>query len=85
MPSVPPALPMKRTSEGLRDALFDEIDAFKRGQGDPQRAMAISKLAAQILSAAKVEHEVAKFKGADGYSPAPLQLGSAGNEGQTSQ
>lgn len=79
MPSQPirkPDAPVIRTSAGLRDALFDEIDAFRRGDGDVNRAVAISKLAAQILGAAKIEHEVAKFKGSEGYAAEPLQLGS---------
>lgn len=77
-----PATPTDRTSLGLRDALFDEIDAFRKGHGDPQRAVAISKLAGQILASAKIEHEVAKYKGSDGYAATPMQLGRrAGDEG----
>ncbi len=68
--------PVVRTSVGLRDALFDEIQAFKEGKGDPQRAMAISKLAAQILASAKLDHEVAKYKGAPDYDAEALQLGA---------
>ena len=68
--------PMTRTSEGLRDALFDEIDAFRRGQGDAQRATAIAKLVDKVLATAKLEHEVSKYQGADGYSPKVLTLGS---------
>jgi hypothetical protein len=67
--------PHERTSVGLRDMLFDEIDALRAGKSDPQRAQAISKLAAQILASAKIEHEVAKYKGSDGYESQPLQLG----------
>ena len=68
--------PMTRNTVGLRDALFDEIDAFRRGQGDPQRATAIAKLTDKILSVAKLEHEVAKYDGTSGYSPKVLELGS---------
>lgn len=75
-----PDEPALRTSAGLRDALFDEIDAFRTGKGDPQRAVAVSKLAAQILCAAKVEHEVARFRTSEGYAPAPLQLGAGTDE-----
>lgn len=71
-----PATLTERSSAGLRDALFDEIDAFRKGKGDPQRAVAISKLASQILVSARIEHEIAKYKGSDGYASEPLQLGS---------
>lgn len=41
--------PIKRTSAGLRDALFDEIDALRRGDGDSQRATAIARLASNVI------------------------------------
>ncbi len=45
----------KRTTKGLRDVLFDEIDQLRHGDGDPQRAMAVANLAKQIINIAKVE------------------------------
>lgn len=45
----------KRTTKGLRDVLFDEIDQLRNGDGDPQRAMAVANLAKQIINIAKVE------------------------------
>lgn len=45
----------KRTTKGLRDVLFDEIDQLRGGDGDPQRAMAVANLAKQIINIAKVE------------------------------
>jgi hypothetical protein len=74
------AAELKRDSLGLRDALFDEIDAFRKGRGDPMRAIAISKLAGQILLSAKIEHEVAKHRSNDNYDPAPMQLGRNAEE-----
>ena len=50
-----------RSSEGLRDALFDEIDHLRGEDSDPQRSLAVSKIASQILSSAKLEHEIAKY------------------------
>lgn len=58
--------PMTRTARGLRDALFDEIDAIRKGTGDPQRALAVSKVAGQIINIAKAEmefHKLAKGEG----------------------
>ncbi len=47
--------PTRRTSAGLRDALFDEIDALRRGDGDPQRATAVARLAINIIASAKLD------------------------------
>jgi hypothetical protein len=44
-----------RTSQGLRDILFDEIDQLRGENGDPQRATAVANLAKQIVNTAKVE------------------------------
>lgn len=67
LPTVKPQVPRgerpaARTSAGLRNALFDEIDALRRGDGDPQKGQAIAKLAMTILYTAKLEHQ-AKERG----------------------
>lgn len=46
---------LKRTTKGLRDALFEEIEQLRSDNGDPQRAMAVANLAKQIINIAKVE------------------------------
>lgn len=46
-----------RTSAGLRDILFDELDALKSGESNPQRAQAIAKLACQVINSVKMEIE----------------------------
>lgn len=46
-----------RTTHGLRDVLFDEIDALRTPDADPRRALAVAKLAQQIIGTAKVELE----------------------------
>lgn len=50
----------KRTSIGLRNALFDEIDALRRGDGDPHRAMAVAKLASTIIDTVRIEMQFKK-------------------------
>lgn len=50
---APVLLPVIRSSLGLRNALFDELDALREGKSNPQRAIAVSKLAAQIIGAAR--------------------------------
>lgn len=49
--------PTQRTGEGLRDALFDEIDKLRDGTGNPTHAIAVAKLACQIVNIVKVEVE----------------------------
>lgn len=70
--------PVNRTSAGLRNALFDEIDALRRGEGDATRAIAVAQLAKGILSTAKLEYQF-KQSGA-GIAPVPLQLGDSSTD-----
>ncbi len=77
-----------RTSKGLRDALFDEIDGLRRGEVDPKRANAVARLAAEIVNTVKMEVEVEKYMTAkqasmmrpdttgSGALPAPVELGN---------
>jgi hypothetical protein len=44
-----------RTTQGLRDILFDEIDELRSGKGDAAKSMAVANLAKQIINTAKVE------------------------------
>jgi hypothetical protein len=46
---------VSRTTQGLRDLLFDEIDDLRTKEGDPERSMAVANLAKQIINTAKVE------------------------------
>lgn len=46
---------IKRTSAGLRDTLFDELEQLRGPDADPQRAMAVANVAKQIVNIAKVE------------------------------
>jgi len=51
----------KRSSQGLREMLFDELDNIRNGKSNPQRANAITKASAVILDSAKLEVQYAKF------------------------
>lgn len=53
--------PVSRSSAGLRDAIFDEIDAIRDGTGNPTRANAVAKLAAGIVETVRMEIEVQRF------------------------
>lgn len=52
-------LPMKtvRSTRGLRDALFDEMDNLREGKTTPHIAAAMSKLAVQIINSVRLEIE----------------------------
>ena len=67
--------PADRTSLGLRDALFDEIDALRRGEGDTQRATAIARVAMTILYSVSIEYRLKRNGDLDGPAPKPLKLG----------
>jgi hypothetical protein len=52
---------VRRTSAGLRDALFDEIDRLRKGEVDPKRVNAIARISAEIVNTVKMEIEVANY------------------------
>lgn len=60
LPKRPVAAPVQRTSQGLRDVLFDEITSLRGPDADPRRAMAVASLAKQIVNTVRVELDVAK-------------------------
>ena len=70
-------MPIKtpRTSSGLREALFGELDAIRSGEGSPQRASAAAKLAREIINSVKMEVDFYKWS-PDGGEPLvrPLAL-----------
>lgn len=71
----------ERTSLGLRDTLFDELDALRDGSSTPQRAGAIAKLAVQIVNTVNLELDFQKYVANSpksipgGVSTTPLNLG----------
>lgn len=71
----------QRTTETLRDILFDEIDAIRSEDGDPARARTVATLSREILSTARLElqfQETAARLQKEGASVnfAPLALGA---------
>lgn len=65
----------KRTSQGLRDVLFDEIEEMRSGDGDPTRALAVANLAKQIINVAKVELDFHREAVKQAEAGTPLNLG----------
>lgn len=66
----------KRTTKGLRDILFDEIEQLRAGDGDAQRAMAVANLAKQIINIAKVELDFVKEASRQHEKGGSLELGN---------
>lgn len=64
-----------RTSQGLRDVLFDEIEELRTGNGDPTKSMAVANLAKQIINIAKVEIEFHRQLVEQAENGHPLVLG----------
>lgn len=77
---------VSRTSAGLRDAIFDELDAIRSGDSNPTRANAVAKLAGSIVETVRMEVEVQKHlrhmqppqgtKTVEAGLGSPMQLGS---------
>ena len=57
-----------RTSEGLRNVLFDELDGIRNGTSDVKQANAVAKIAKTIVDVTKVEMEYSRYE--------DIQLGS---------
>lgn len=72
---------VERTTEGLRNALFDELDAMRGGKSTPARANAICRLSVGVIEVVKTEIEYTKLV-ANTNDPAPLDqpltLGNGG-------
>ena len=70
-----------RTTQGLRDALFDELDELRSDAANPEKSLAVANVAKQIINTAKVELDFHKFitdqeKGGSPVTLGNLQLGS---------
>lgn len=66
---------IERTSGGLRSALFDEIDALRRGESNPARARSVAMLANSVLQSVQAEIEYHKYV-SDVSTTASHKLGS---------
>lgn len=78
--NLPP--PTIRTSAGLRDALFDELDALRNGTSNPGKASAVAKLADQVVATVKMELDVQKHRAKYPVGPQPTALGAPVSLGQ---
>ena len=67
---------LSRTSQSLRDVLFEEIEELRNGDGDPSKAMAVANLAKQVINVAKVELDYHRMVLAHAEAGSQLKLGS---------
>lgn len=51
---------VRRSSAGLRSALFDEIDRIRNNQSDSTKANAIARLAGEIVNTVRLEIDIQK-------------------------
>ena len=72
--------PVVRTSKGLQDTLFDEIDNLRNGRTTPQSARTLSSLASTIIQTGRLEMEHARFvsesRGGESSSMKAIEFGS---------
>jgi len=66
--------PTVRTSAGLRDALFDELDGLRNGESNPAKANAVAKLAGQVIDTVKMELDVQRHLAKMPKNDTPTQL-----------
>ena len=51
----------ERSTMGLREILFSEIDMLRNGEVEPARAQAVAKLAQQILTSVSLELNASRW------------------------
>lgn len=52
---------IERTSKGLSNTLFDELEKLKRGDSTPQQSRSVAALANTICSVSRLEMDYARF------------------------
>ena len=60
-----PAGTISRTSAGLREMLFQQMEDIKSGKTNPHAGMAVAKLAAQIIASVRLAMEQSTEAGRD--------------------
>ena len=52
---------MNKTTEGLRDKLFEELENLQKGNSTPQQAKAVCGIVSQITNTVRLELEYSRF------------------------
>lgn len=72
-------LTIQRSTKGIRDMLFDEIDSLRNGRTEYRRAVTLTRMCDTIIETAEFELQYAKFltSAGKGDSQTPeIRLGS---------
>ena len=71
---------INRDSAGLRDAIFDELDALRSGQSSVAHAQTVARLAGVVLETMYLEIDAWKLNNLNpegvSFNVRPLQLGA---------
>jgi len=67
---------MDRSSLGLRNVLFEEIDSLRNGNSNPARARALSLLANTVLKSVEIEIEFHKYVSDVSIKDGSVKLGN---------
>ena len=57
-----------RSTAGLREYLFEELELIKNGESNNQRASAVSKISSQILTSVRLEMDYIRFVKQEGLA-----------------
>lgn len=63
-----------KTTEDLREILFDEIKSLRKGETTATQATAVSKLATNIINSAAIEVTCSRVVRMDGPRISPMSL-----------
>jgi hypothetical protein len=63
-----------KTTEGLRDLLFDEIEALRQGKIDASRARTTANLAKQIIESIRVQVQFQRVMVEQAKGKKPMSL-----------
>jgi len=69
---------VQRTSHGLQEHIFQQLDRLEQGKTTPQHARSVAALANTAISLARLEMEYARFvtdQRTDGHSLPALPMG----------
>ena len=69
-------LPVPKTTQGLRDALFDEMNLLRAGKTTQEKTQLLCRLATQIIDSIRVQIQFEKISTKPANAPIKIQLGS---------
>jgi len=67
---------IERTSKGLSNTLFDELEKLRSGESTPQQSRSVAALANTICAVSRLEMDYARFVSIERGSSPELGLGS---------